>query len=717
MPQNYIQLTYPYPYKNISGTASTTLSNTYGGIGAIPAADGNGVLYPVNTVAPAYNSALTFSNTNVAPVFTPILSGGSNIVTAPSLGSVGYVLSVAAGNTTAWVTVSSLPAGNASTLENATWESPGTIGSTTPTTGVFTQVTATSMSNSGYYDVSGKTAGQTDIFRFGNTSANNNKGVIDWNYIGSGSTSNSIGFGFWGANNILKLNAGGLITLTVPSGTTNICDMLIPTLAGSATRRFGQATSTGDQMIETFNYTSANSASNYYSLAVGSNALQLSNSTSTATTLASPLTSTGVLTGTQLTSNVAIGTAPLVITSTTLVPNLYVARSVLSDTATTNANLTGDITSSGNATTYNNPLPIAIGGTGGTGGFASPTAIGGSTPNTGAFTSLTSTLASATAFTVAGNQSSDTVPVATITNSNTAPKNMLSMLAANTTSGNQVYMQIGQSLTAGNAAGVIYEYHGSNNAATYMGLQFYGAGGANLKLYNSTSSATTLNTPFSATSYQSTATLGTALSSMFKAPQVVLCLAGTSGALAIPSPVPLYAKITMFGGGGGGAGCNGASSVGGSNGGNTSIQFNSNFTSVNGGTPGTSTVPGTGGTIGTTNVGYGFQYSIGGDGSYGTSTGVFFQGGRGGNSFTNPASQTGNTGLMPGAGGKGGDSANLIQSNSCGGGGGGGITFFDTPPIGYYDYIVGSGGAGGAGGTSTGGTGGGGQIQIVYYWQ
>ena len=659
MPQNYIQLTYPYPYKNISGTASTTLSNTYGGIGAIPAADGNGVLYPVNTVAPAYNSALTFSNTNVAPVFTPIMSGGSNIVTAPSLGSVGYVLSVAAGNTTAWVTVSSLPAGNASTLENATWESPGTIGSITPNTGAFTALTST---------VAG-----AQSFLIGTTSGTSPGGM-----------------------SLLAPNLGLGASLIIKLGTAQ-------TLGNNAQMKFLNQGS--------------NDPTSAFVMQMGTNVLTMYNSTSTATTITSPLTSSGVLTGTQLTSNIAIGTAPLVITSTTLVPNLYVARSVLSDTATTNANLTGDITSSGNATTYNNPLPIAIGGTGGTGGFASPTAIGGGTPASGAFTSLTSTLASATAFTVAGNQSSDTVPVATITNSNTTPKNMLSMLAANTTSGNQVYMQIGQSLTAGNATGLVYEYHGNNNAATYMGLQFYGAGGANLKLYNSTSSATTLNTPFSATSYQSSATLGSALSSMFKAPQVVLCLAGTSGALAIPSPVPLYSKITMFGGGGGGAGCNGASSVGGSNGGNTSIQFNSNFTSVNGGTPGTSTVPGTGGTIGTTNVGYGFQYSVGGDGSYGTSTGVFFQGGRGGNSFTNPASQTGNTGLMPGAGGKGGDSANLIQSNSCGGGGGAGITFFDTPPIGYYDYIVGSGGAGGAGGISTGGTGGGGQIQIVYYWQ
>lgn len=52
----------------------------------------------------------------------------------------------------------------------------------------------------------------------------------------------------------------------------------------------------------------------------------------------------------QITSTLAIGTAPLVITSTTQVPNLYVARAALADAVTVNANLAGPITSSGNAT-------------------------------------------------------------------------------------------------------------------------------------------------------------------------------------------------------------------------------------------------------------------------------------------------------------------------------------------------------------------------------
>jgi hypothetical protein len=52
----------------------------------------------------------------------------------------------------------------------------------------------------------------------------------------------------------------------------------------------------------------------------------------------------------QITSTVATGTAPLVVASATKVSNLYAARAALADTVTTNANLTGAVTSAGNAT-------------------------------------------------------------------------------------------------------------------------------------------------------------------------------------------------------------------------------------------------------------------------------------------------------------------------------------------------------------------------------
>lgn len=75
----------------------------------------------------------------------------------------------------------------------------------------------------------------------------------------------------------------------------------------------------------------------------------------------------GITSSGQIASTVGTGTAPMTISSTTKVPNLYVDRAALSDTVTTNANLTGDVTSVGNATTYSGTVPVAKGGTGDTG--------------------------------------------------------------------------------------------------------------------------------------------------------------------------------------------------------------------------------------------------------------------------------------------------------------------------------------------------------------
>jgi hypothetical protein len=62
------------------------------------------------------------------------------------------------------------------------------------------------------------------------------------------------------------------------------------------------------------------------------------------------LLTTGNVAGNQLVSNVSTGTPPLIISSTTAVPNLKASSSSIADTVTTNANLTGPITSIGNAT-------------------------------------------------------------------------------------------------------------------------------------------------------------------------------------------------------------------------------------------------------------------------------------------------------------------------------------------------------------------------------
>lgn len=92
----------------------------------------------------------------------------------------------------------------------------------------------------------------------------------------------------------------------------------------------------------------------------------------------------------QLTSTLATGTAPLVVSSTTRVSNLNVATAGNADTVTTNANLTGPITSTGNAT--------AIASQTGTGATfvmsASPTLTGTLTAATANFSGqVTSTFA------------------------------------------------------------------------------------------------------------------------------------------------------------------------------------------------------------------------------------------------------------------------------------------------------------------------------------
>ena len=69
---------------------------------------------------------------------------------------------------------------------------------------------------------------------------------------------------------------------------------------------------------------------------------------------ATSLSATGNVSGDQLTSTIADGTAPLIVTSTTPVANLSIggnaATATNATTVTTNANLTGPITSVGNAT-------------------------------------------------------------------------------------------------------------------------------------------------------------------------------------------------------------------------------------------------------------------------------------------------------------------------------------------------------------------------------
>ncbi|WP_395626630.1 hypothetical protein [Daejeonella sp.] len=126
---------------------------------------------------------------------------------------------------------------------------------------------------------------------------------------------------------------------------------------------------TGDQDLSTLATTAsvalkANITDVNTDLALKANTAELTNSLALKAPLASPNLVTpniGVATGTslsvsgQLTSTIAPGAAPLVVSSTTPVANLSIggnaATATLASTVTTNADLTGDVTSSGSNVT------------------------------------------------------------------------------------------------------------------------------------------------------------------------------------------------------------------------------------------------------------------------------------------------------------------------------------------------------------------------------
>ena len=152
--------------------------------------------------------------------------------------------------------------------------------------------------------------------------------------------------------------ASASVTFTNTNGSPNACMAVLGPNMGSGNEValfVGQALSTGNSAQSGFVYVSNNSASNYafYCPHGGITKMKLFSATPQAS-INAPFTSSSTLTGTQLISNIAIGTAPIVVTSTTLVALLYVARSALADTVTTNANLSGVITSGGNVTSFTN---------------------------------------------------------------------------------------------------------------------------------------------------------------------------------------------------------------------------------------------------------------------------------------------------------------------------------------------------------------------------
>jgi hypothetical protein len=173
------------------------------------------------TVVPNLNVSQLLGATWTAP--GTIGSTTPNTGSFTTLSSTGQITTTV--NTgTAPFSVSSttvVPNLNVSQLLGATWAAPGTIGSTTPNTGSFTALSSIlSGSVSGIpitaYIPSLSNGNSVQLY-LGVAAATHNTGIIQFNYTSSGSTSNSIGLGFYGSNNIMNITSAGNVGI----GTTS----------------------------------------------------------------------------------------------------------------------------------------------------------------------------------------------------------------------------------------------------------------------------------------------------------------------------------------------------------------------------------------------------------------------------------------------------------------------------------------------------------------
>jgi len=126
--------------------------------------------------------------------------------------------------------------------------------------------------------------GQKTEIALGQALSANNSGLIDFNYVGAGSTSNNLGLGLYGNPNILTIDGTNTVTVTngvLKSSTNNNTApplQVFNTFAGSSTMAYliasgmtngtnvnllyGQAGTVNNSAVIQFNYTSSGSAAN-----------------------------------------------------------------------------------------------------------------------------------------------------------------------------------------------------------------------------------------------------------------------------------------------------------------------------------------------------------------------------------------------------------------------------------------------------------------------
>ena len=474
MPQNYVQLTYPYPYKTIDGSISGSGSGTA-----------------------SYVNGIFSGNVTVAGTTT------GSIITATAVMNSPYFVGNATGNSSIFSSQTNVLAG---TGAQSGWQSVNDLNDV-----------LTMLVNSSTY--SGIYAARTAVLESGATATGmilNAKGTLPANNTVNIQSNNVSGFTisntagaitttmpqFTTSGGLLTSNGSGVITsstaVVVNSISTNSIAINVNTTTFTVNSQVLTLTNTslGNQLLKESgagNYTGCLlKLPNATTLSVGTTYIVNNNCTTNITIAVQTSAGAGIVSsfpGSYLTFIcVAIGsdvvaswdwhsqTSAGTTWGTTLATSSIInASGGFNGTVGAATPSTGVFTTITGNTGYNGPI--------------------GSTPNTGAFTTLNSTSSTA----------SFNTPGCYITNTNSNPQCSFSVNAPNMANANAIYVSLGKALSNNNAAAITYTQQASVGSNS-LSFGFYGAIGANFTMYNSIV-ASTLNTPLTVTGLVNATTL------------------------------------------------------------------------------------------------------------------------------------------------------------------------------------------------------------------
>jgi hypothetical protein len=516
---------------NRTGTSGTTaiMNNLGGGVGGFEFVncDSSGNVLNVGMSINAVGSCSALLN-YTTPTFVTVGSTSGNVSISSSTGTYNFGLPIAAGTTGQYLTSN---AGGTMTWSNGyTFTNPVTvtIASGVPIT---TSITSTISNITGTY-LSPNLANATNTQMYlGVAAATNNTGIIQYNYVSTGSASNSLGLGIFGTTNILKISGGSITTITGGASTVSSTSLFVTTsntgnayvgsflapnvTAGNSNSIFlGQALSNYNSVALGFTYAGAGSTSNAVTLGfyggLGGLFTMVANSTITYTgsITAATIQSNGyVLPGAQgayLAWN-RTGTSG----ATAIMNNLgggaggFEFVNCNADGSVANIGMTISVTGAVAATgliTANLGLNVLTGQTlnVGTTGTTSPlNAFGLITGTNGLTISSGTTNLKSTSI-------SSTSPALAVNTSTTTSSSNINFLAPSLSTAANTQLTLGVALSNYNAGQLYFSYSGAGSTSNAISLGFFGISGNSFTLSGNNTTTFTgnmISALFQATGY------------------------------------------------------------------------------------------------------------------------------------------------------------------------------------------------------------------------